>query len=115
MTKLAPVNARATVPAVFDPSTFDRDKVPAGHWHYYVREQGGPPAGMLFGCPCGCGEMHSIGFRPAETQRPSWEFNGSETAPTLTPSVNILQFNDAGVQIGEHWHGWLTDGVWKHC
>jgi len=42
-------------------------------------------------------------FKPA--QGPSWNWNGSSSAPTLTPSVNHEG----------HWHGWLTAGVWVSC
>lgn len=58
-------------------------------------------------CPCGCGAMAPIivgnGFKPAEG--PSWNWNGSLDKPTLTPSVHHRG----------HWHGWLTDGVWRSC
>jgi hypothetical protein len=58
-------------------------------------------------CPCGCGRRAPLtvgeNFKPAD--RPSWNWNGSLEAPTLTPSVH---------HVG-HWHGWLTDGIWKVC
>jgi hypothetical protein len=61
----------------------------------------------LYACPCGCGTAGALrvgqGAKPAQT--PSWLWNGSKEAPTLTPSVH---------HIG-HWHGWLTDGMWLSC
>lgn len=57
-------------------------------------------------CPCGCGAGGPLivgnGFKP-NTKRPSWKWNGSTEKPTLHPSVH---------HVG-HWHGWLTDGVWR--
>lgn len=112
MSNIQPVNRRASVKAVYDPTTFDRNHVPAGHFHYYNANdatEGEPPAGMLFGCPCGCGELKSVGFRP-RAARPSWEWDGNVQTPTLSPSINILQFDNAGNRAGEHWHGWLRNG-----
>jgi len=59
-------------------------------------------------CPCGCGvvmtllvgQMHKPGGA-----RPSWNWNGSTSAPTLDPSVHWV----------DHWHGWLRDGYWEVC
>ncbi|GAB4362295.1 MAG: hypothetical protein Kow0026_25990 [Oricola sp.] len=58
-------------------------------------------------CPCGCGVVGPLnvgkGFKPK--MGPSWNWNGSTEKPTLHPSVH---------HVG-HWHGWLTDGVWRSC
>lgn len=115
MTTVAPVNKLASVDAIYDETTFDRTEVPAGHFHYFVKSKGGDISGMLFGCPCGCGELKSVSFRPHAVKRPSWEWNGDRNKPTLSPSINILQFNEQGQQIGEHWHGWLRDGRFVSC
>ena len=62
-------------------------------------------------CPCGCGRIAPLtvgnGFKPskASPDDATWKWNGSLEAPTLHPSVH---------HIG-HWHGWLTDGVWRSC
>lgn len=60
-------------------------------------------------CPCGCGGLGPItvgnGFKPKSDGYATWQWNGSFDKPTLTPSVH---------HVG-HWHGWLTDGVWKSC
>lgn len=74
----------------------------AGAFEYY-KHGDRYPAGMIFCCPCGCGIMSSLQFRPASHEdRASWEWNGNMDAPTLSPSVH---------NVG-HWHGWLRDGVW---
>lgn len=116
MTTLPPVNPRATVSAVFVDDL--GDIAPAGHWHFYGiygEPNDAPPAGMLFGCPCGCGMTHSAAFRSTNPNRPTWGFNGDKEKPTLTPSLNVLQTDEAGNRTGEHWHGWLRDGVFVSC
>ena len=92
--------------------------VPAGAFEFFMAygdPEGSPPAGILFGCPCGCGQMMSVGFDTHESRRPRWHWDGSRETPTLTPSINILQMNDAGQKIGEHWHGFLTNGEFRSC
>lgn len=62
---------------------------------------------LWFVCPCGCGDFAritvAIGAKPPS---PSWQWNGSETEPTLHPSVHQLNCG---------WHGWLRDGYWESC
>ena len=59
--------------------------------------------GLLYICPCGCGKMGFVGFRGKVTPpRPSWEWDGNEESPTLSPSIH-----DVG-----HWHGFLKQGQW---
>lgn len=71
------------------------------------QEAGKPWARWYYACPCGCGASGAVrvqaGTKPAKS--PSWAWNGSYDAPTLTPSV---------YHIG-HWHGWLRNGVWESC
>lgn len=81
---------------------FETLKTQAGAFEFYKsgdRER----AGIIYICPCGCGATGALAFRPAPP--PSWEWNGSVEAPTLTPSVH---------HVG-HWHGFLTNGVWVSC
>ena len=60
-----------------------------------------------FCCPCGCRRIAplTVGreFKPDDS--PSWSWNGSLEAPTLSPSVH---------RVG-HWHGHLVDGMWESC
>lgn len=69
---------------------------------------------MWYRCPCGCGAMNMIkivaGNNPANLK--AWEWNGSTESPTLKPSVRI-SFGDGAGNIVEHWHGHLTDGIWR--
>jgi len=77
---------------------------PAGSIKFYD----GPdyhPAGFHYQCPCGCGTVG--GVRVAGDH--AWTWNGSRDKPTVRPSV-LLSTKD-----GPHWHGWLTDGVWRSC
>jgi len=78
----------------------DRDGTPAGGFEFFT-SGGRPEAGMLFRCPCGCGKLQSLDFRPHDS--PSWEWDGNRDAPTLQPSVHMVG----------HWHGWLRAGIWE--
>ena len=79
----------------------DEGVSPPGSFKFYAKA--GETAGMLYICPCGCGRIGALAFRPALS--PSWEWNGDRDAPTLSPSVN---------HVG-HWHGFLRAGVWTSC
>jgi hypothetical protein len=80
-----------------------------GAFEYTRAGKDGPyPGGMLYACPCGCGHMGSLMFRPVPDGfpgHPSWEWDGNMEAPTLSPSVH---------HVG-HWHGFLRNGVWESC
>lgn len=77
---------------------------PAGGIKFYDAE-GNSPSGFHFQCPCGCGTMGSV--RVAGDH--AWTWNGGRDKPTVRPSV-LLSNKD-----GSHWHGYLTDGVWRSC
>lgn len=72
---------------------------PAGAFKLF-REDGPRVAGLIYRCPCGCGALAPLYFKPAES--PSWNWDGNENAPTLSPSVH---------HVG-HWHGYLREGFW---
>lgn len=117
MTTVPIKNPRASVPAVFVDDFGEADTVNAGHWHFYQRygePDGSPPAGILFGCPCGCGSMWGVSIRPGEAG-PTWNWDGNREQPTLTPSILIYQMNERAEKIGEHWHGFLTAGEFRSC
>ena len=63
---------------------------------------------LSFRCPCGCGTLAGIRVRDdGQRTEPAWGWNRDEEKPTATPSIRIGP--------GEHWHGYLTDGVFKSC
>jgi len=66
--------------------------------------------GMLFVCPCGCGEMGGISFDVPEAEGlsgPKWQWDGDEHSPTVKPSIRKVG--------GCGWHGYLTAGVFVQC
>ena len=71
------------------------------------------PSRMSFICPCGCGDLCGVNVKPIEQLGhviPPWQWNGDMDKPTLTPSIRIGGNNGT-----EHWHGYLTNGVFKSC
>lgn len=55
-----------------------------------------------FCCPGKCGDVSVLALRPTvdALERHSWEFDGNEEAPTLSPSINHVGC----------WHGFLRNG-----
>lgn len=83
------------------------DDAPRGAFTYFV-DGSNQVVGMIYVCPCGCGQQGSLRFRPLppdEQRHASWEWNGNKETPTLSPSVH---------HVG-HWHGWLQDGEWRQA
>ena len=84
--------------------TWIADGVPGSYWIDH-REDNGVRL-FWFYCPCGCGARGRIHigeeFKPDWS--PSWEWNGSWTDPSLSPSVDQMQCG---------WHGWLSGGYWE--
>ncbi len=80
---------------------------PAGAFEYFHAGPGFDEiAGMLFVCPCGCGEIYWIAFRGHQAPgRPAWDWDGNRDSPTLTPSLHLIL--DCG------WHGFLRAGVFE--
>lgn len=64
------------------------------------------PHSFHFQCPCGCGSVGGVKV----AGEGAWQWNGSRDKPTVRPSV-LLHGEDGS----PHWHGWLTDGVWRSC
>lgn len=67
--------------------------------YVFSKDGYGDVAGLIFRCPCGCGELAHIGIGDA-----GWSWDGDESAPTLHPSLNNPD--------GCGWHGWLRGGRW---
>ena len=101
---MAEVRLSSSVTARYFEDLPDDGSEPAGAFTYYV-DQGGRTAGMIYVCPCGCGQHGSLAFRPRQFPGASWEWDGNRERPTLTPSVH---------RVG-HWHGWLRDGAWHQA
>lgn len=56
---------------------------------------------FVFGCPRG--RTCAVALRPDTLPNgASWEWNGNEQSPTLTPSINCVG--------GCGWHGFVTNG-----
>lgn len=88
----------ADIPAQFVESFSPMPPVPGAYRFYSSSEKA--DAGMIFCCPCGCGDLNQLPFD-------RWTWNGSREKPSLTPSVLKTD--------GCRWHGWLADGVWRAC
>jgi hypothetical protein len=99
--KTPPVTARL----IADKEEFFRDRV-AGSFRIGPADTDGELS-FWYCCPCGCRAVAPLiagnKFKPADG--PSWEWDGSTEAPTLTPSVWHKG----------HWHGHLKAGVWESC
>ncbi|MGD9921438.1 MAG: DUF6527 family protein [Pseudorhodoplanes sp.] len=84
----------------------DAPGVPPGAFEFY--SSGGRfPGGMFYLCPCGCGRLGALTFKPAPS--PSWHFDGNRARPTLSPSVHHI------IEGHTHWHGHLRAGRWESC
>lgn len=86
---------------IADREEFEQQLVPGA----FLVQEGNGRIAFHYRCPCGCGSIGLLmvgrGKKPPES--PTWKWNGSTKSPTLEPSVN---------HVG-HWHGFLTDGVWR--
>lgn len=66
-----------------------------------------------FLCPCGCGDLCGIKVRAdGKQQDGAWGWNGDEEKPTTTLSINVMTGPGGSAS---HWHGYLTDGVFRTC
>lgn len=73
-----------------------------------LRIVGEPRIGVFF-CP-GCQEDHSIPLRPAD-RPPSWEYRGTQDAPTLSPSIlRTWKSGDPENHPDRICHSFVTDG-----
>ena len=89
----------------------EADGVPAGAFEFFYKD--GKAVGMIYKCPCGCGCEGALNFRPHAS--PSWEWDGNEDKPTLSPSVHHQFTITTTGEKKTHWHGWLKQGVWTSC
>ena len=74
-------------------------------------EEGSPdgPTGLMYVCPCGCGDVGALVFRKGKNadKHPTWVWDGNLDQPTLTPSILRT--------LGCKWHGFLTKGEFVRC
>lgn len=100
---MAEVKLPAPVRATLVPDIDERLATP-GAFNFYIGFRdppGAAPKGMVYVCPCGCGQQGALEFKPAPS--PSWTWDGNREAPTLHPSIH---------HVG-HWHGWLQKGFFR--
>lgn len=71
---------------------------------FWVGLPGEQPGRMHFLCPCGCGVLAGVTVKPVTAN--GWDWNGDLEKPTVKPSIRIDR---------DHWHGYLTDGVFRSC
>lgn len=93
---------------------FDSDRLFKTPGAYCFVHSDGHEVGIVHSCPCGCGMQSGAYFAPS-TSKVLWERSGTREALTLRPSIGIRpQRPDQDKESdGYHWHGYLTDGVWK--
>jgi hypothetical protein len=59
---------------------------------------------LWFDCPRRLGERCMVLLKPWPINAPTWDWDGNEQAPTLSPSINC---NGTG---GCGWHGFIQAG-----
>jgi hypothetical protein len=82
-----------------------RDQIQKGDFEITKDDKTGQRQ-FWFKCPGNCGQVAPIALRPLAAgyeKFQSWEFDGNEDAPTLSPSINHVGC----------WHGWLRGGVFS--
>lgn len=84
---------------------------------FFITSAGGDGVrGLLFLCPCGCGDLCGIRVNDSGTTESNcWAWDRNFDAPTCTPSIEILgKLQDDG-SFPWHWHGYLTNGIFRSC
>jgi len=66
---------------------------------------------LQYVCPCGCGEWRNLPVKEGEKVQGAWHWDGNETAPTLTPSIQHVRH----VAEDCNWHGFVTKGEWVNA
>lgn len=99
--------------AVKSPGLYDRpfggdDPLGPKQGEFEIKTEPSGQRRFWFMCPGPCKGMSALALRPvvdSSYDKQSWEFDGNEDSPTLTPSI---------LHVG-CWHGWLTAGEFKEC
>ena len=67
--------------------------------------------GLIHACPCGCGQIGALYWKNPRKGGANWTVSGEWPRVTLRPSIGFWGQNSR--EQGHHWHGYLTDGVFK--
>lgn len=90
----------SAIPAVKVANIWSEDPPVAGHYQFDENDRG-----IVYGCPCGCGQLRCVPISTGVKQPGSWLWDGNHERPTLQPSIQI---------VGScKWHGFLTNGHWR--
>lgn len=74
---------------------------------YFFTEPKDGEMQLTFLCPCGCGSPCGISIREdGQHTEKNWGWNQDRDKPTTNPSIFINPTKN-------HWHGYLTDGVFR--
>jgi hypothetical protein len=78
--------------------------------YYFVSTSKAEKAGIVHGCPCGCGSSTLLYFRACGLDgAQEWDVTGEWPNVTLKPSIGIR--DGSGVAGKFHWHGFLENGI----
>ncbi len=77
-----------------------------GTAEWYANAYGNEHAGLVYVCPCGCGNVSAISVKLGEKVDGAWRWDGNVEKPTLLPSIRKTSCA---------WHGYLTEGVFVPC
>lgn len=89
----------------------DQSKTTGGAQPVLYRWNDGDESQLGFECP-GCGMHHAVRVRSDGGPRPSWEWNGSMSAPTFSPSI-LVRWEQRGEQ--RVCHSFVRDGRIEFC
>jgi hypothetical protein len=80
------------------------DRHEAGAFMWVVDDEG---RRIIYTCPLGAGKRAcAVPIHPNVLPNgASWQWDGNEEAPTLSPSINCVG--------GCGWHGWIQNGVMR--
>jgi hypothetical protein len=88
---------------------------PAGGYRFiFYADAPHTPAGIMFGCPCGCGAGRFVHFQGEGRGHTEWAVAGQWPKVTMTPMIGLLDDTTPACQETDpnyHWHGWLINGM----
>lgn len=88
--------------------SFFRDDMQAGSASYLSDSENNSHSSLIYICPCGCGNVSSIPIATEQKdERRAWLWDGNIFNPSLIPSIQKTS--------PCHWHGYLTNGIFRSC